>query len=335
MEVLVTGGSGYIGSHTIVELLNNGHNVVAIDNLSNSSAESLKRVEEITSKNIEFYEADLRNQTVLNSLFESHTFSAVLHFAGLKAVGESVDKPLHYYRNNLESTLNLLDTMSSFNVKKLLFSSSATVYSPVANMPVKEDSPKAATNPYGQTKLMIEQILEDLSATNEGWNITSLRYFNPIGAHESGRIGEDPRNIPNNLLPYISQVAAGKLDKLRIFGNDYDTIDGTGVRDYIHVMDLAEAHVAALNKLDHPDIYKAYNIGTGGSVSVLELKDAFEKASGKTVPYEIVARRMGDVAVCYADPSLAELELDWKAKRSIQEGCDSTWNWQLNNPNGY
>lgn len=335
MEILITGGSGYIGSHTVVELLKNDHEVVVVDNLSNSSPKSLKRVGEITSKDIEFHEADLRDQTVLNSIFKSHTFDAVLHFAGLKSVGESVKNPLNYYRNNLDSTLTLIDTMAAFNVKKLLFSSSATIYSPNAEMPVKESSPKAATSPYGQTKLMIEQILENVSATGDGWSITSLRYFNPVGAHESGKIGEDPRNIPNNLLPYMSQVAAGKLNKLQIFGNDYPTIDGTGVRDYIHVVDLAEAHIAALNGLDHPDIYKAYNIGTGSSVSVLELKDAFEKSSGKTIPYEIVARRMGDVAVCYADASLAEQELGWKAKHSIQDSCDSSWNWQKNNPTGY
>jgi len=335
MEVLVTGGAGYIGSHTVVELLKRGDKVVVVDNLSNSSSESLKRIQEITSKEVEFYQVDLRDRSTLNSLFESHTFSAVLHFAGLKAVGESVEKPLHYYGNNIESSLSLLDAMNTHGVRNLLFSSSATVYGPDVAMPVSEKSPKKAINPYGQTKLMIEQILEDTVATNQGWNITSLRYFNPIGAHESGRIGEDPGGIPNNLLPYIAQVATGNLEKVSVFGNDYDTRDGTGVRDYIHVMDLADAHLAALDNITHPDIYKAYNIGTGKNTSVLELIDAFEKASGKTIPYELKDRRKGDVAVSYADPSLAKQELGWQAWRSIQDGCDTSWLWQSQNPNGY
>jgi len=335
MKILITGGAGYIGSHTIVELLNNNHEVVVIDNLSNSSRESLRRVEEITGKDIVFHEVDLRDQDMLDSIFNTHTFDAVIHFAGLKSVGESVSRALYYYQNNLESTLALLETMKQFDVKKLVFSSSATVYGTPSSLPVKEDAPKSATNPYGQTKLMIEQILEDIAQTNEGWNITSLRYFNPIGSHESGKIGEDPNGIPNNILPYISQVAAGKLEKVNVFGDDYDTPDGTGVRDYIHVADLAEAHLAALNHLDHPNVYKAYNIGSGTNVSVLELITAFEKASGKKIPFEIVGRRPGDIASCYGDPSLANAELDWKTKRSIQDGCDSAWKWQSQNPNGF
>lgn len=335
MNILVTGGAGYIGSHTIIELLNNNHDVTVVDNLSNSSRESLRRVEHITNKNVEFHEIDLRDQKMLESVFNAHDFDAVIHFAGLKAVGESVSRALYYYQNNLESTLSLLEVMKQFDVKKLVFSSSATVYGDPRVLPVTEDAPRSATNPYGQTKLMIEQILEDVSATNEGWNITSLRYFNPIGAHESGTIGEDPNGLPNNLLPYVAQVAAGKLEKVNVFGNDYDTPDGTGVRDYIHVVDLATAHLAALEHLDHPNIYKAYNIGTGGTISVLEMIEAFKIASGKEIPYEIVARRPGDIASCYADPSLANKELGWKAKLTLQDGCNSTWKWQSQNPDGF
>lgn len=335
MNILVTGGAGYIGSHTIVELLNNDHTVIVIDNLSNSSRESLRRVEEITGKTVEFYEADVCDETVLEKIFSTHNIDAVIHFAGLKAVGESVSMALHYYKNNLESTLNLLDAMKKHGVKKLVFSSSATVYGDPQQLPITEDAPRSATNPYGQTKLMIEQILTDVVATNEDWNITSLRYFNPIGAHESGLIGEDPEGAPNNLLPYVARVAAGKLDKVMVFGNDYDTPDGTGVRDYIHVVDLAQAHVAALNRLDHPNIYKAYNIGTGHTDSVLDMIHAFEKASGKTIPYEIVARRPGDIASCYADVSLAKQELGWTAQFTTQDGCNSEWKWLSQNPNGY
>jgi UDP-glucose 4-epimerase len=335
MNILVTGGAGYIGSHTIIELLNNGHEVVVIDNLSNSSSESLRRVEEITGKNIEFHEADVRDRNTLNSIFDTHSFDAVIHFAGLKAVGESVSRALYYYQNNLESSLSLLESMQQFDVKKLVFSSSATVYGDPQTLPITESAPRSATNPYGQTKLMIEQILEDVSATNEDWNITSLRYFNPIGAHESGLIGEDPNGLPNNLLPYVAQVAAGKLEKVNVFGDDYDTPDGTGVRDYIHVVDLAKAHLAALDHLDHPNAYKAYNIGTGGAVSVLEIIEAFKKASGRDIPYTIVARRPGDIASCYADPSLANKELGWSAKLSLQDACNSSWKWQSQNPNGF
>ena len=271
----------------------------------------------------------------MENIFTEHNIDAVIHFAGLKAVGESVSNPLHYYKNNLESTLVLLKVMKSHEVKKLVFSSSATVYGNPKSVPVVESFPLSATNPYGQTKLMIEQILRDISDTSDGWCITALRYFNPIGAHESGLIGEDPNGLPNNLLPYISQVAAGKLDKLKIFGNDYDTVDGTGVRDYIHVVDLALAHIAALNHIDHPNIYKAYNIGTGHGTSVLELLRSFEAISKKTIPYEIVERRPGDIASCYADVSKANNELEWVAQYSINDGCESSWRWQSLNPDGF
>lgn len=337
MNILVTGGAGYIGSHTIIELLNKNHNVIVVDNLSNSNKESLRRVEKITNKNVEFHEFDLRNREMLDSVFNKNSFDAVIHFAGLKAVGESVGKALHYYQNNLESTLCLLEAMKQFDVKNLVFSSSATVYGDPEALPITESSPKSATNPYGQTKLMIEQILEDISATNEDWNIASLRYFNPIGAHESGLIGEDPNGIPNNLLPYVAQVASGKLAKVQVFGDDYDTPDGTGLRDYIHVVDLAKAHLAALKNLDHSNsnIYKAYNVGTGGADSVLDMIKAFEKASGKEIPYEVVNRRPGDIAACYADTSLAERELNWKARFTIEDSCRDAWRWQSQNLDGY
>lgn len=335
MNILVTGGAGYIGSHTLIELISAGHTPIVIDNLVNSSNESLNRVEAITKSSIKFYESDVRNAETLDEIFTNHSIDAVIHFAGLKAVGESVSKALYYYQNNLESTLTLLDRMKHHGVSKLVFSSSATVYGDPEFLPITENAPRRATNPYGQTKLMIEQILEDISKSNDGWNITSLRYFNPIGAHESGTIGEDPNGIPNNLLPYVAQVASGKLDKVRVFGDDYDTPDGTGIRDYIHVVDLAKAHVAALNNLNHPDVYKAYNIGTGGADSVLDMINAFKKASGKEIPLEIIARRPGDIAACYADASLAEKELGWKAEFSIEEGCRDAWKWQSQNPNGY
>lgn len=336
MNILVTGGAGYIGSHTVVELLNNPDvDVTIVDNLSNSSQESLRRVEKITKRTVKFHEFDLRNRKMLDSIFSTNNFEAVIHFAGLKAVGESVAKALFYYQNNLESTLSLLESMKQFDVKKLVFSSSATVYGDPETLPITESAPRSATNPYGQTKLMIEQILEDVSSTGEDWNITSLRYFNPIGAHESGLIGEDPNGLPNNLLPYVSQVAAGKLDNVNVFGNDYDTTDGTGVRDYIHVVDLAKAHLAALEHLNHPNEYKAYNIGTGKGTSVLEVIDAFKKAADKDIPYKIVARRPGDIATCYADSSLANQELGWQAKKSIEQACVDAWRWQSNNPSGY
>lgn len=335
MNILITGGAGYIGSHTLVQLLNAGHTAIVIDNLSNSSRQSLQRVKEITGKDVIFYESDVRDKSALDTIFSQHQVDAIIHFAGLKAVGESVAKALMYYQNNLESTLMLLDRMKQSNVRKLVFSSSATVYGNPQILPIPETAPKSATNPYGQTKLMIEQILEDVTATKEGWNITSLRYFNPVGAHPSGKIGEDPNGIPNNLLPFVSQVAIGKRDSLNVFGDDYDTPDGTGVRDYIHVVDLAKAHLAALEHLDHPDEYKAYNVGTGVGVSVLQIVKAFEAASGKNIPYQVVARRPGDIASCYADPSLARQELGWQAELSIEQSCQDAWKWQSQNPNGY
>ncbi|NTW61861.1 UDP-glucose 4-epimerase GalE [Candidatus Saccharibacteria bacterium] len=335
MNILVTGGAGYIGSHTLIELLTNGYDAIVVDNLSNSSKESIKRVEKITSKKVSFHKFDLRDSKKLDRLFSDNKIDAVIHFAGLKAVGESVSNALYYYQNNLISTLVLLDVMRNHDVKKLVFSSSATVYGDPTKLPITEDAPKSATNPYGQTKLMIEQILEDVSKTNEGWNITSLRYFNPIGAHQSGLIGEDPNGIPNNLLPYVAQVASGKLERLRVWGDDYDTRDGTGVRDYIDVVDLAQAHLAALSHLNHPDEYKAYNIGSGSNTTVLELVRSFEKASGKHIPYEIMDRRSGDIASCYANPSLANKELGWQTKLTIQDSCNSAWKWQSRNPNGY
>lgn len=335
MNILVTGGAGYIGSHTVLELLQLGHQLTVVDNLSNSSVESIHRIEKITNKNVDFYKIDLRNRTKLNTLFTANSFDAVIHFAGLKAVGESVSQALLYYHNNLVSTLTLLDIMESNNVKSLVFSSSATVYGDPATVPIKESAPKRATNPYGQTKLMIEQILEDISLTNTGWNITSLRYFNPIGAHESGRIGEDPNGIPNNLLPYISQVAAGTLQELQVFGADYPTIDGTGVRDYIHVVDLAKAHIAALEHPGKINEYRYFNVGTGAGTSVLEMIAAFEKASGKKIPYSIAKRRPGDIASCYADVHKINKEIGWKAQKTIHDACKDTWNWQSNNPNGY
>lgn len=335
MNILVTGGAGYIGSHTIVELLNKDHQVVVIDNLANSSEESLKRVEQITGKAISFYQNDVQDRQTLQSIFDKHQIDSVIHFAGLKAVGESVAEPLLYYRNNLDSTLTLLEVMDQYNVRQLVFSSSATVYGDPETLPIPETAPRSTTNPYGATKLMIEQILEDTSKTNQNWCFTSLRYFNPVGAHKSGRIGEDPNGKPNNLLPYISQVAIGKLDGLSIYGNDYDTSDGTGVRDYIHVVDLAQAHVAALENIDHPNIYKSYNIGSGTGTSVLELVKAFEAASSKSVPYTFADRRPGDIASCYADPGLAQKELNWQTKLSIEEACQDSWRWQSQNPNGY
>ncbi len=334
-KIIVTGGAGYIGSHTVLCLLEEGYEVVVVDNLSNSSRESLARVEKITGKNIEFHEFDLRNKPMLQSIFNNQVIDSVIHFAGLKAVGESVAKALYYYQNNLESTLALLETMQMFNVKRLVFSSSATVYGDPEVLPIVETSKKQATNPYGQTKLMTEQILEDVSATNEDWNITSLRYFNPIGAHESGQIGEDPNGIPNNLLPFIAQVAIGRLKELSVYGDDYDTPDGTGVRDYIHVIDLAKAHVAALEHIDHPNTYKAYNVGTGNGTSVIEMIRAFEKASSKKIPYKINDRRPGDIATCYADPRLANKELAWEARLTIKDACRDAWRWQSQNPNGF
>ncbi len=335
MKLLVTGGAGYIGSHTVIELITKGHDVVVIDNLSNSSEEALRRVEEITGSSVKFYESDVRNSDVLDDIFTTDSIDAVIHFAGLKAVGESVEKPLIYYQNNLDSTLILLEAMQKHGVKKLVFSSSATVYGDPIQLPLTEDMPLSATNPYGQTKLMIEQILRDVSIAEPSWSVTSLRYFNPVGAHESGKIGEDPSGIPNNLLPFVSQVAVGRREQVSVFGDDYDTPDGTAVRDYIHVVDLARAHVAAIEHLEHPGQYKAYNIGTGEGVSVLELIEAFARASGRDVPYAVVARRPGDVAACYADVSLAETELGWRAEYDIAKACADSWRWQSQNPRGY
>jgi UDP-glucose 4-epimerase len=335
MHILVTGGAGYIGSHTIIQLLNNNHDVTVVDNLSNSSVESLKRVEKITNKKIQFHEIDLRDRIKLEEIFANNRFDSVIHFAGLKAVGESVAKALFYYHNNLSATLNLLEIMNTFGVKQLVFSSSATVYGDPEKVPIKENFPLSATNPYGQTKLMLEQILKDISKTRDGWKIISLRYFNPIGAHESGSIGEDPNELPNNLAPFISQVAIGKLNKLMIYGNDYNTIDGTGVRDYIHVTDLAAAHLAAIENGGKVNKYKAFNIGTGKGTSVLEMVHAFEKASGKKIKFKVTDRRDGDIATCYADVSLALKELGWKAEKTVADACIDAWNWQTKNPNGF
>ncbi len=336
MSVLVTGGAGYIGSHTCVELLNNGYDVIVMDNLYNSNEKAIERIEKITGKKVTFYKADMLDKPAVEKIFQNEKIDSVIHFAGYKAVGESVRKPLEYYQNNITGTLTLLEVMRNYGVKKIIFSSSATVYGDPAFVPITEDCPKGKiTNPYGQTKSMLEQILTDLHVSDPEWNVVLLRYFNPIGAHKSGLIGEDPKGIPNNLLPYISQVAIGRLEKLGIFGDDYDTPDGTGVRDYIHVVDLAKGHVCAMNRLnDQPDV-RIYNLGTGHGYSVLQVLHAFEKACGKSLPYEIKPRREGDIAVCYADPSKAEKELGWKAEYGIEEMCEDTWRWQLMNPNGY
>ena len=335
MSVLVTGGAGYIGSHTVLELLEQEEDVIVIDNLSNSNKESLRRVKKITGADLIFYEEDLLNIEALRSIFDEHDIHSVIHFAGFKAVGESVEKPLAYYHNNITSTLNLCMVMREYSVKNLVFSSSATVYGDPHKVPITEDFPLSATNPYGRTKLFIEDILKDLFASDQSWNIALLRYFNPVGAHQSGLIGEDPNDIPNNLMPYISQVAVGKLEKLSVFGDDYPTHDGTGVRDYIHVVDLAKGHLKALEKLTSGPGLVVYNLGTGHGSSVLDMVKAFEKASGKSVPYEITDRRPGDIAACYADPSKAEQELGWKAERDIREMCEDTWRWQSKNPEGY
>jgi UDP-glucose 4-epimerase len=335
MSILVTGGAGYIGSHTCVELLNAGYDVVVADNLSNSKYESLSRVMEITGKTLKFYEVDILDKAGLEKIFAENSIEAVIHFAGLKAVGESVRLPLYYYHNNLTGTMILCEVMNQFHVKKLVFSSSATVYGVPECMPIREDFPLGATNPYGRSKLMIEDMLRDLYLSDAEWSISLLRYFNPIGAHESGRIGEDPNGIPNNLMPYITQVAVGKLKELSVFGSDYPTADGTGVRDYIHVVDLAKGHLKALKKIVSTTGIDAYNLGTGTGYSVLEMVAAFEKASGKKVPYRISERRPGDVANCYADPAKAKNELGWTAEKGIEEMCSDSWRWQKNNPNGY
>jgi UDP-glucose 4-epimerase len=335
MSILVTGGAGYIGSHTCVELLNAGYEIVVVDNLSNSKEEALRRVRELTGKDLEFFKTDLIDRRGLEQIFESHPIEAVIHFAGLKAVGESVSIPLKYYENNVSGTIVLCQVMQQYNVKNLVFSSSATVYGDPAQVPVLENFPLSATNPYGRSKLMIEDILRDLHQSDPEWNIALLRYFNPVGAHPSGRIGEDPSGIPNNLVPYIAQVAVGKLPYLKVFGSDYQTPDGTGVRDYIHVVDLAVGHIRAVEKLKSSPGIQAYNLGTGRGYSVLDVVHAFEKACGKSLPYEIAERRPGDVAVTYADPSRAEKELGWKAQLGIDEMCTDVWRWQSRNPQGY
>ena len=332
--VFLAGGAGYIGSHTCVELLNSNYDVVVVDNLSNSSEESLRRVKKITGKEPKFYEADVRDAAKLSEIFDNEKPDAVIHFAGLKAVGESVAKPYEYYQNNIDSTLVLTDVMKKHNCKKIIFSSSATVYGDPAFIPITEDCPKGTcTNPYGWTKWMLEQILSDIQKADNEWNVILLRYFNPIGAHPSGLMGEDPKGIPNNLLPYVAQVAIGKLPKLGVFGNDYDTTDGTGVRDYIHVVDLARGHVKAIEALKKGT--QVFNLGTGHGYSVLQIVKAFEKACGHEIPYEIKARRPGDIATCYCDPTKAKNELGWEAEYGIDEMCRDSWNWQKNNPNGY
>ena len=335
MKILVTGGAGFIASHTNVELLNAGYEVVVVDNLINSSRKSIDRVEELTGKKIIFYEEDLLNEKALDDIFDKEKIDSVIHFAALKAVGESCEIPLRYFDNNLTGTLNLLKVMEKHNVKSLVFSSSATVYGKPETVPIKEDFPLSVSNPYGRTKLITEDMLRDIYKSDNEWNIAILRYFNPIGAHESGRIGENPNGIPNNLLPYIAKVAAGQLECVNVFGDDYDTPDGTGVRDYIHISDLAEGHIKALQKLsEHPGLV-TYNLGTGVGYSVLEIIKSFEKACGKKIPYKIAPRRAGDIDMCYADPLKAKEELRWEAERGIDKMCEDAWRWQVQNPNGY
>ncbi|HEM5142364.1 TPA: UDP-glucose 4-epimerase GalE [Streptococcus suis] len=335
MSILVTGGAGYIGSHTVVELLKLGKEVVIVDNLSNSSILVLDRIETITGKRPTFYELDVADKEALRQVFENENIEAAIHFAGYKAVGESVAKPIMYYENNIMSTLALVEVMAEFGVKKIVFSSSATVYGLNNPSPLVETMPTSATNPYGYTKVMLEQILRDVEVADKEWSIALLRYFNPIGAHESGLIGEDPAGIPNNLMPFIAQVAVGKREELSVFGNDYDTVDGTGVRDYIHVIDLALGHIKALEKISITTGVHTYNLGSGQGTSVLELVQAFEKVNGVPVPYKIVDRRPGDVATCYANADKALAELNWKTEKTIEDMCRDTWNWQSKNPNGY
>jgi len=335
MRVLVTGGAGYIGSHTCVELLLSGYEVIVVDSLINSREESVRRIEEISGRKLEFHKVDLLDKSGLDRVFQQAKVDAVIHFAGLKAVGESVAIPLQYYKNNISGSLVLFEVMAQHGVRNLVFSSSATVYGDPASLPITEDFPIKSSNPYGWCKVMIEQILQDLYLADPSLNIALLRYFNPVGAHPTGRIGEDPKGVPNNLVPYISQVAVGKLPELKIFGNDYPTPDGTGVRDYIHIMDLASGHIKALEKLAANPGLVIYNLGTGKGYSVLEMVNAFAEASGKKIPYKIVGRRPGDIASCYADPSKAEKDLFWKASRDIKAMCADTWRWQTKNPNGY
>lgn len=335
MSILVTGGAGYIGSHTVVELLNLGQEVVIVDNLSNSSPLVLDRIEAITGKRPAFYELDVADKDGLRQIFTAEKIEAAIHFAGYKAVGESVEKPIMYYENNIMSTLALVEVMAEFDVKKIVFSSSATVYGLNNPSPLVETMPTSATNPYGYTKVMLEQILRDVEVADNSWSIALLRYFNPIGAHSSGLIGEDPSGIPNNLMPFIAQVAVGKRQELSVFGNDYDTVDGTGVRDYIHVVDLALGHIKALEKIANTKGVHTYNLGSGQGTSVLELVQAFEKVNGIPVPYKIVERRPGDVATCFANADKALAELNWKTEKTIEDMCKDTWNWQSKNPNGY
>lgn len=333
-NILVTGGAGFIGSHTVIELLNAGYNVIVLDNLVNSSRESLERVKKITGKSVKFYEDDLLDMEALQNIFRKETVSSVIHFAGLKAVGESCEIPLAYFNNNITGTINLLMAMEKYNVKSLVFSSSATVYGKPGSVPIREDFPLSVSNPYGRTKLIIEDMLRDIYKADASWDIALLRYFNPIGAHESGEIGESPNGIPNNLLPYVAKVATGELEAVNVFGNDYDTPDGTGVRDYIHVTDLAEGHIKALEKLStHPGLV-TYNLGTGKGYSVLEIIHNFEKACGKEIPYKITERRPGDIDMCYADPGKAKKELGWEAKRDIDKMCEDAWRWQSKYPKG-
>ncbi len=334
--ILVTGGAGYIGSHTTLQLLERDVQVIVLDNLVNASAESLRRVESITGKSVTFIQGDIRDYPVLDDIFSQHNIDAVIHFAGLKAVGESVEKPLDYYENNVYGTLTLCKAMSQHNVKNLVFSSSATVYGDPVALPLHEKMATGEpTNPYGMSKLMVEHVLTDLYQSDNQWNIVILRYFNPVGAHSSGQIGEDPNGIPNNLMPYISQVATGKLAQLSVFGDDYDTVDGTGVRDYIHVEDLANGHLKALDRIALNMGLDKYNLGTGQGYSVLEMVKAFENASGQTINYKLAPRRSGDVAACYADPTLAAQELNWNAEKGLDDMCKDIWNWQSQNPNGY
>ena len=335
-KILVTGGAGFIGSHTCVELLNAGHEIVILDNFSNSKPEALNRIRKITGKDFKFYEADLLNLSDVEKAFKENDISAVIHFAGLKAVGESVQKPVEYYHNNITGTLMLIQAMRKYNCKKIVFSSSATVYGVNNPVPYVETMPtNSSTNPYGYTKVMIEQILKDVYVSDNDWSVVLLRYFNPIGAHKSGLIGEDPNGIPNNLFPYIAQVATGKLEALGVFGNDYDTPDGTGVRDYIHVVDLAKGHVKALKKIEENPGLAIYNLGTGKGYSVLDIVKNFEAATGVKIPYVIKPRRAGDIATCYCDASKAEKELGWKAENGIREMCEDSWRWQSDNPQGY
>lgn len=335
MAILVTGGAGYIGSHTCVELLNAGYEVVVVDNLSNSKKEAMIRINKITGKSFPFYQIDLLDEEQLDKVFKENKIDAVIHFAGLKAVGESVRVPIWYYHNNITSTVILCKIMEKHNVKNIVFSSSATVYGIPVRVPITEDSPLSALNPYGRTKLMNEEILHDIYLSDNRWKITLLRYFNPIGAHESGLIGEDPNGVPNNLMPYITQVAVGKLKELKIFGNNYPTKDGTGIRDYIHVVDLAKGHIKALEKLEQSTSVNIYNLGTGEGYSVLEMVRAFENATKIVIPNKIVEPRQGDSAICYADPSKAKIELGWTPEKGIEEMCKDAWNWQYNNPHGY